>query len=91
MASSRAFQRTCARCGKIVRGQGPLCARCAAGAAPAAAPVTDVFLCPYCRRELTWETLRSTEAEVSIYVREKIYSCPGCRCFLGVASWHTEG
>lgn len=73
-----------------MRGAGPLCARCSA-AAPPPAPAPDGFLCPYCRCALTWETLRSAEAEISIYVREKIYYCPGCRSFLGVASWHTEG
>jgi hypothetical protein len=49
------------------------------------------FVCPFCRAELSWETLGSQEVEVTIYVREKIYSCPKCRAFLGVSSWHTEG
>ena len=41
--------------------------------------------------ELTWENIKTSEIEVTIYVREKIYFCPGCRAFLGVSSWHTEG
>ena len=49
------------------------------------------FICPYCRCELSWENIKTSEIEVTIYVREKIYYCPGCRAFLGVSSWHTEG
>jgi hypothetical protein len=49
------------------------------------------FICPYCRRELSWENIKTSEIEVTIYVREKIYYCPTCRAFLGVSSWHTEG
>jgi len=48
-------------------------------------------VCPYCRHEITWENLGSSETEISIYVREKLYYCPGCRAVLGIASWHTEG
>lgn len=49
------------------------------------------FVCPYCRFELTWENIGSSETEVTIYVREKIYFCPKCRALLGASSWHTEG
>ena len=49
------------------------------------------FCCPFCRAELSWETVKTSEIEVTIYVREKIYYCPSCRGFLGVSSWHTEG
>jgi hypothetical protein len=49
------------------------------------------FICPFCRCELSWENIKTSEIEVTIYVREKIYFCPGCRAFLGVSSWHTEG
>lgn len=49
------------------------------------------FVCPFCRCELSWENIKTSEIEVTIYVREKIYYCPGCRAFLGVSSWHTEG
>ena len=49
------------------------------------------FVCPFCRHELSWENIKTSEIEVTIYVREKIYYCPGCRAFLGVSSWHTEG
>lgn len=49
------------------------------------------FICPYCRGELSWENIKTSEIEVTIYVREKIYYCPDCRAFLGVSSWHTEG
>jgi hypothetical protein len=52
---------------------------------------TGDFVCPYCRQEITWQTIGTSETEVTIYVREKIYYCPGCRAFLGVSSWHTEG
>ena len=48
-------------------------------------------ICPYCKIDLNWENLATVETEVTIYVREKIYFCPGCRSFLGVSSWHTEG
>ena len=49
------------------------------------------FVCPFCRHELSWENIQTSEIEVTIYVREKIYYCPACRGFLGVSSWHTEG
>ena len=49
------------------------------------------FVCPFCRYELSWENVKTSEIEVTIYVREKIYYCPSCRGFLGVSSWHTEG
>ena len=49
------------------------------------------FICPFCRHELSWENVKTSEIEVTIYVREKIYFCPSCRGFLGVSSWHTEG
>lgn len=49
------------------------------------------FVCPFCRGDLSWENLKTSETEVTIYVREKIYYCPSCRAFLGVSSWHTEG
>lgn len=49
------------------------------------------FVCPFCRCDLSWETVKTSEIEVTIYVREKIYYCPACRAFLGVSSWHTEG
>jgi uncharacterized protein with PIN domain len=52
---------------------------------------TGGFICPICKFELTWENIRTSEVEVTIYVREKIYYCPECRAFLGVSSWHTEG
>jgi hypothetical protein len=48
-------------------------------------------ICPHCSHEITWENLGTSETEISIYVREKMYFCPGCRAILGVASWHTEG
>lgn len=49
------------------------------------------FVCPSCRAEMTWQTVGTSETEVTIYVREKIFYCPSCRAFLGVSSWHTEG
>jgi hypothetical protein len=48
-------------------------------------------VCPYCRAELSWQNMESTEIEVTIYVREKMYYCPSCRALLGFSSWHTEG
>ena len=48
-------------------------------------------ICPHCKHEVTWENLGSSETEISIYVREKMYFCPECRAILGIASWHTEG
>ena len=48
-------------------------------------------VCPHCKYEISWENLGSSETEISIYVREKMYFCPGCRAILGIASWHTEG
>lgn len=49
------------------------------------------FVCPFCRCDLSWESVKTSEIEVTIYVREKIYYCKDCRAFLGVSSWHTEG
>jgi hypothetical protein len=54
-------------------------------------PERGGFICPYCQCELSWENIKTSEIEVTIYVREKIYFCPACRAFLGVSSWHTEG
>jgi hypothetical protein len=48
-------------------------------------------VCPYCRTELSWDNMESSETEVTIYVREKMYYCPSCRALLGFSSWHTEG
>ncbi|HEU4338496.1 MAG TPA: hypothetical protein VFS19_00375 [Planctomycetota bacterium] len=48
-------------------------------------------VCPHCKTDITWENMGSSETEISIYVREKMYFCPECRSILGVASWHTEG
>lgn len=48
-------------------------------------------VCPYCRAEITWDTVATIETEITIYVREKIFFCPACRAFLGVSSWHSEG
>lgn len=84
----------CPRCGRPVAGKGAPCGACAARrAGPPASPPgrPEGFVCPHCRAELSWETLGTVEAEVTIYVQEKIYFCPRCRAFLGVSSWHTEG
>jgi hypothetical protein len=86
-----------------LNGKGPQCPRCAASASEkrrvaekvrdrlSGADAQAEFLCPCCRRGLSWETMKSSEIEATIYVREKIYYCPHCRSFLGVSSWHTEG
>jgi hypothetical protein len=48
-------------------------------------------ICPHCKHDITWENMGTSETEISIYVREKMYFCPGCRAILGVSSWHSEG
>jgi hypothetical protein len=48
-------------------------------------------VCPHCEHDITWENMGTSETEISIYVREKMYFCPGCRAILGVSSWHSEG
>ena len=99
-------KKPCMVCGKAVDGRGSVCSSCAGRSSTAAAKRVAVkvrdrltggeadegdFVCPYCRKELSWSTIGTTETEVTIYVREKIYYCPECRSFLGVSSWHTEG
>lgn len=97
----------CVVCGGAVDLDGNVCTTCVGAPASRTAakrvalqvrdrlagarPETGDFVCPYCRHELTWSTLGSSETEVTIYVREKIYYCPHCRAMLGVSSWHTEG
>jgi len=102
---AKAKAKKCLLCGGPKPGRGGVCASCAGtGAAPTAMKrvarqVRDQiqggapggFICPYCRAELNWDNVKTSEIEVTIYVREKIYFCPGCRAFLGVSSWHTEG
>ena len=105
MAVRKAKKKGCRVCGVPVTGGGTLCAGCS-GVTPGGSAAKRVaekvrdrmvggetggFICPYCREELSWENIRMTEVEVTIYVREKIYYCPTCRAFLGVSSWHTEG
>lgn len=104
--ATRKGRRSCRICGAATDGKGELCARCARlqpargdTARRVAEKVRDRlagedrggFICPFCRRELSWDTLGTIENETTIYVREKIYFCPHCRAFLGVSSWHTEG
>jgi hypothetical protein len=99
-------QKTCIICGGPHDGRGgDVCTKCIGttssptGMTRVAERVRDRvqgserggFICPYCRAELSWENIRTSEIEVTIYVREKIYYCPACRAFLGVSSWHTEG
>ena len=104
MASSKK-KASCLFCRKPVDGRGAVCSSCAKAPTGAvrrvAVKVRDrlaggasddgEFVCPYCRKELGWSTVGTSETEVTIYVREKIYFCPECRSFLGVSSWHTEG
>ena len=105
MAVRKAKKRGCRACGAPVAGPGALCAACS-GASPGGSAARRVaekvrdrlsgsetggFVCPACHAELSWENIRTSEVEVTIYVREKIYYCPACRAFLGVSSWHTEG
>ena len=98
-------KKKCTVCGGPVQGKEKVCSRCSAPSKPDSAVrrvaekvrdrlaggETGLFVCPFCRFELSWETLGTAEVEVTIYVREKIYYCPSCRGFLGVSSWHTEG
>jgi len=99
-------KKKCILCGRLHTGSGDVCASCMGTTASASAArrvaekVRDRvssggenggFICPYCRIELSWENIKTSEIEVTIYVREKIYFCPSCRAFLGVSSWHTEG
>jgi hypothetical protein len=105
MPARKKATKKCLICGGPRDGRGDVCSKCIGTASvPTAAKrvaerVRDRvqggenggFICPYCRCELSWENLKTSEIEVTIYVREKIYFCPGCRAFLGVSSWHTEG
>ena len=98
-------KKSCILCGGAVTGKGDVCTDCSgmkpsdSAARRVAEKVRDQiqgtpeggFVCPYCRIELNWQSIGTSEEEVTIYVREKIYYCPGCRAFLGVSSWHTEG
>lgn len=97
----------CRKCGTKFEGRGELCLQClgtastlveagrrrspATGSRAATKKAAGGPLCPYCRTELTWENMESSETEVTIYVREKMYFCPSCRALLGFSSWHTEG
>ena len=104
-ARRKTTKKKCMVCGKPRDRRGDLCSSCAGTATAAAAAkrvalqvrdrvhgtVRGGFICPYCRCELSWENIKTSEIEVTIYVREKIYFCPSCRAFLGVSSWHTEG
>ena len=100
-------RKACVLCGGKLDLKGTVCSRCAGApnseaAKRVAARVRDRlvggggapegdFNCPYCKQEMTWQTVGTSETEVTIYVREKIFYCPACRAFLGVSSWHTEG
>jgi len=103
MASAK--KTPCLFCKKPVSGRGLVCPACAKAPTGAVRRVAEKvrdrvmggstddaeFVCRYCRKELGWSTVGTSETEVTIYVREKIYFCPECRSFLGVSSWHTEG
>jgi hypothetical protein len=106
MAARKKTKKKCLICGRPHDGRGgDVCTECvgrterASAARRVAEQVRDRiqseerggFICPYCRCELSWENIQTSEIEVTIYVREKIYYCPSCRAFLGVSSWHTEG
>ncbi len=105
MAARKTRTKKCILCGAPRDGRGDVCSACAGTSATGSAArrvaekvrdrvagsETGGFICPFCRCELSWENLKTSEIEVTIYVREKIYYCPGCRAFLGVSSWHTEG
>ncbi len=94
----------CTECGAKFEGRGKYCLNCIASVstkldpmpprgarAPSLRPRGEGPICPHCKAELAWDSLGSSEIEISIYVREKMYFCPGCRSVLGFSSWHTEG
>ena len=104
MAATRS---KCVKCGSKFDGRGSYCLQCVAsastlidataknrrnlGARPKAPKDDGGPLCPHCKSSLNWDNLGYSETEVSIYVREKMYFCTGCRAVLGFSSWHTEG
>lgn len=104
MPSPSRPRKKCPRCGESYTGGGETCGRCTTSKTDAARRVAEAVkgrieagqihdgpICPYCKIDLDWDNLSTTETELTIYVREKIYFCPKCKCFLGVSSWHTEG
>ena len=97
-------QTKCRKCGVRFAGRGDLCLQCLPGqsthlnppakkAAAKEKAKADIGgpVCPHCRTEITWDNLGTSETELSIYVREKMYFCGHCRSLLGFSSWHTEG
>lgn len=104
-AKAKKAPKKCILCGGPNDGKADVCSTCtgsdvvSTGARRVAEQVRDRvqggvnggFICPFCRCELSWENVKTSEIEITIYVREKIYYCPECRAFLGVSSWHTEG
>lgn len=97
-------QSKCRKCGVKFAGKGDLCLQCLPAHAthlnpparraerrdkPKADPGGPV--CPHCRTDVTWDNMGTSETELSIYVREKMYFCGNCRSLLGFSSWHTEG
>ena len=92
-------KKKCRVCGERAAGKGGICADCfvrsAVSSETAAAsnrPETSTGpICPYCRTEVTWDNMGTSETDVTIYVREKMYFCSRCRALLGFSSWHTEG
>jgi hypothetical protein len=93
----------CRKCGVKFTGRGDLCLTCLPRHTALGSPAkkqaarekarVDVGgpVCPHCRTEVTWDNLGTSETELSIYVREKMYFCGHCRSLLGFSSWHTEG
>ena len=96
----------CVRCHAKFDGKGQYCLNCVASvptqrdtvgkkvrsaARAAAAKDPQGPVCPHCKTPLGWDNLGTSETEISIYVREKMYFCTSCRAILGFSSWHTEG
>jgi hypothetical protein len=89
----------CRACGVRPAGKGGICSQCFVESAVASRKVpapkrqenSTGPVCPNCRAEVSWDKLGTSETEVTIYVREKMYFCSRCRALLGFSSWHTEG
>ncbi len=96
----------CKECGAPTGGKSKICLTCMSKATPLQESKKAVVdrvrerlergdlggpVCPFCRVPIDWQNVGVIEEEITIYVREKIYFCPACRAFLGVASWHSEG
>ena len=44
--------------------------------------------CPGCEKLLSWDRIKVLENELSVFLKERMYFCPGCGRILGMSSWH---